>query len=139
MKAIFTLLLSSALIMIFSSGIVSFTYPAKNLDEWVVPEKYKTMKNPYAGKADAEGIGKNLYKTHCASCHGKEGLGDGTKAAQLETELRDFTGKDVQSQSDGILYFKGIIGKNEMPNFEKKIPSEEDRWMLINFLRTLKK
>jgi mono/diheme cytochrome c family protein len=139
MKAILSLLLGGALVILFSLGLVSFTYPTKTLGDWVVPEKYKTMKNPYAGKADAEGTGKSLYKTHCASCHGKEGLGDGTKAAQLEEELRDFSGKDVQSQSDGVLYYKGIIGKGEMPNFEKKIPSEEDRWMLINFLRTLKK
>ena len=93
MKAIFTLFMSGAFLILFALGIVSFTYPSKSLDEWVVPEKYKTMKNPYAGEADAEGVGKNLFKTHCASCHGKEGHGDGTKAAQLEEELKDFASK----------------------------------------------
>jgi mono/diheme cytochrome c family protein len=138
MKSVFMLLLGSAFTMIFALTIVSFTGPDRTLDDWVVPDKYKTMKNPMAGKGDPEGIGKNLYKTHCASCHGKEGMGDGTKAAQLESELRDFTTADVQGQSDGILYYKGIIGRDEMPNFEKKIPSEEDRWLVVNFIRTLK-
>ena len=130
------LLLSGLVVVIFIAGITSFT--SRNMDDWPVPEKYKTMKNPYAGKADADGIGKNLFKMHCASCHGKEGHGDGTKAAMLESDLRDFASSEVQSQSDGTIYYKAIIGRDEMPNFEKKITSEEDRWMLVNFIRTLK-
>ena len=130
------LLLSGFVVIIFIVGLTSFSF--RNLDDWPVPAKYKTMKNPYAGKKDAEGIGKNLFKMHCASCHGKEGHGDGTKAAMLESDLRDFASSDVQSQSDGTIYYKAIIGRDEMPNFEKKIPAEEDRWMLVNYIRTLK-
>jgi len=119
---------------VFIIGLVAFTTP--NADDWEVPAKYKSMENKYAGD-DADGIGEDLYKQHCRSCHGKEGYGDGTKAAELETEMRDFTSEDVQAQSDGALYYKSIIGRDEMPNFEKKIRGEEDRWMLINYLRSL--
>ncbi len=122
----------------FTLGLLSFTSHLTVQDDWVVPAKYKTMKNPQKDASDDDGIGKSLYKKHCQSCHGKEGFGDGTKAAELKTELRDFTSSEVQSQTDGELYYKAIIGKDEMPNFEKKIPSEEDRWLLINYLRTLK-
>ena len=127
-----------AITAILTLGLLSFTSPKRTLDDdWVVPAKYKTMKNPEKGADDEDEIGKSLYKKHCQSCHGKEGYGDGTKAAELKTELRDFTSSEVQGQTDGELYYKGIIGKDEMPNFEKKIPSEEDRWLLINYLRTL--
>jgi len=51
--------------------------------------------------------------------------------------MRDLTGEGVQSQSDGELYYKSIIGRDEMPNFEKKIRGEEDRWMVINYLRSI--
>ena len=78
-----------------------------------------------------------LYSQHCKSCHGKEGYGDGNKAGELETEMRELSSEDVQSQADGELYYKTIIGRDEMPNFEKKIPAEEDRWLLVNYLRTL--
>ena len=138
MKTIFSSLIGGILVIASGLVMIAFTYPSRSMDDWPVPEKYKTMKNPYAGKADADGIGKNLFKMHCASCHGKEGHGDGTKAAMLETDLRDFSGSDVQAQSDGTIYFKAFIGKDEMPNFEKKITSEEDRWMLVNYVRTLK-
>jgi mono/diheme cytochrome c family protein len=138
MKTIFSSLMGGILVIAFGLIMLAFTYPSRSMDDWPVPEKYKTMKNPYAGKADADGIGKNLFKMHCASCHGKEGHGDGTKAAMLESDLRDFASTEVQSQSDGAIYYKGFIGKDEMPNFEKKVTSEEDRWMLVNFIRTLK-
>lgn len=107
------------------------------LEDWPVPAKYKSMENPYAGNKDVDKIGKDLYNQHCKSCHGKEGYGDGNKAGELDTEMRDFTIEDVQSQTDGELYYKAIIGRNEMPNFEKKIPSKEDQWLLVNYLRTL--
>jgi hypothetical protein len=46
---------------------------------------------------------------------------------------------DVQKQTDGEIYYKSFIGRDEMPNFEKKIPSESDRWMIVNYIRTMKK
>ncbi len=139
MKTNSLLILGGILVMAFALMLLSFTNPAKKSDNWPVPDKYKNMKNPYAGKKDADEVGKNLFKMQCASCHGKEGHGDGTKAAMLQTDLKDFSSSDVQSQTDGTLYYKAMIGKGEMPNFEKKITSEEDRWMLINYLRTFKK
>ncbi len=114
--------------------IFAFTSPAQ--EPWEVPAEYKTMKNKYPGE-DVDGYGRDLYMQHCKSCHGKEGYGDGNKAAELETEMRDLTWEEVQSQTDGELYYKSFIGRDEMPNYEKKIPDEEDRWMVINFIRSL--
>jgi mono/diheme cytochrome c family protein len=120
-------------IAIFTFALVSFTAPQ---DAWEVPAKYKSMENKYAGD-DADGIGEDLFNQHCRSCHGKEGYGDGTKSKELETEMRDFTSEEVQAQTDGEIYYKSIIGRDEMPNFEKKIRGEEDRWMLVNYIRSL--
>ena len=114
--------------------LAAFTIPQ---EKWEVPAKYKSMENEYAGE-DEDGIGEELYAQHCKSCHGKEGYGDGTKAKELDTEMRDFSGEEVQGQTDGELYYKGIIGRDEMPNFEKKIRDDEDRWMVVNYLRSLK-
>jgi mono/diheme cytochrome c family protein len=107
--------------------------------DWPVPDKYKKMANPV--KADAASIaeGKSLWAKHCQSCHGKTGLGDGSKAAQLKTEPGDFTKDAVQSQPDGSLFYKIQEGREDMPSFKKKIPEQEDIWNVINFMRTLKK
>ncbi len=105
-------------------------------DDWVVPEKFKNMENPYAQVEDEDEIGKDLYSMHCRSCHGKTGLGDGSKAFELESDVKDFTSKTFKSQSDGAIYFKIIIGRDEMPSFDKKIREEEDRWMLVNYVKS---
>ncbi len=122
-------------VFVFALTLLAFTIPQ---NDWVVPDKYKNMENEYAGE-DEDGIGEELYDQHCKSCHGKEGYGDGTKAKELETEMRDLTSDEVQAQTDGEIYYKGIIGRDEMPNFEKKIKDEEDQWMVVNYLRALAK
>ena len=133
MKTKFNSILALASITLFMVALIAFTIPQ---EKWEVPAKYKTMKNEYAGE-DEDGIGEELYAQHCKSCHGKEGYGDGTKAKELETEMRDLSLEEVQGQTDGALFYKSIIGRDEMPNFEKKIRDDEDRWMVINYLRTL--
>lgn len=106
---------------------------------WPVPDNYKSMKNPVASNPESIAEGKTLYGTHCKSCHGTKGLGDGTKAATLKTEPGDFSKGDFQSQSDGALFYKTSEGRDDMPSFKKKVPDAEERWSIVNYLRTLKK
>jgi mono/diheme cytochrome c family protein len=108
-------------------------------EPWAVPENYKKMKNPVASDATSIGDGKALYATHCKSCHGTKGLGDGNKAAQLKTSPGDFTTAEFQAQSDGALYYKTTEGRDDMPSFKKKLPDADERWAVVNYMRTLKK
>ncbi len=135
MKKIF---LTLAIIMGFAS--ISFTV-INNTDPkpWPVPDNYKKMKNPIAYDATSIADGKALWNTHCKSCHGAKGLGDGSKAAQLKTEAGDFSKSIVQNQTDGELFYKISEGRDDMPNFKKKMPEADERWSLVNFMRTLKK
>ncbi len=123
-------------------GITGISFTVKhNMDQkpWPVPDNYKTMKNPIAVNAASIADGKALWATHCKSCHGAKGLGDGPKAAQLKTEPGDFSKADTQSQTDGALFYKLSEGRTDMPNFKKKLPEADERWSLVNFIRTLKK
>lgn len=97
------------------------------------------MANPVKSSAESISAGKSLWNQHCASCHGKTGLGDGNKAAQLKTQPGDFSKATTQSQSDGSLFYKISEGRDDMPSFKKKIPEQEDIWNLVVFVRTLKK
>ncbi len=120
--------------------LMAFVLPQekKKGGTWNIPEKYKTMKNPYAGQKDLINVGKMLYAKNCKSCHGTNGKGDGPRAAGLTTHPGDFSNVTWQkNNTDGDLYYMAIIGRDEMPNFEKKIPDEQDRWSIIMYLRTL--
>ena len=106
---------------------------------WVIPAKYKAMKSTIKSTdPTVMTVGKELYNKHCRSCHGTKGLGDGTKSATLETIIPAFKDKAFQDQSDGEIYYQSFIGRNEMPNFEKKIIDEGDRWAVVNYIRSLK-
>lgn len=114
-----------------------FAFTADYQDEWVVPEEYVNKKNPTDPSEDLN-IGKVLYKKHCQSCHGAEGYGDGPKAGGLEGDLGDFSSEEFHSQTDGEIFYKSYIGRRDMPNYEKKIPDEEDMWLIVNYMRTMK-
>ena len=123
------------IIGVISLALLAFT--KVDQDKWVVPAKYKTMKNPTDPKVDMS-IGKALYDKHCKSCHGKKGYGDGTKADGLKGDLGYFSSEEFQKQTDGELFYKTTFGRDDMPEYSKKIPQDEDRWLIVNYMRTLK-
>ncbi len=127
-----------SLIIGFFAVCVSINASAQN-KPWNAPEAAKGKKNPLPNDAKTIATAKSLWSTHCKSCHGTKGLGDGSKAAQLDTEPGDFSKSATQSQSDGSLFFKTSEGRDDMPSFKKKIPDEEDRWALVHYIRSFKK
>ncbi|WP_222983846.1 c-type cytochrome [Flagellimonas meishanensis] len=130
MKAILTTIIIGLLASIY------FSFNATVQEEWVVPEKYVNMKNPTDPSVDLD-IGKALYSKHCKSCHGKEGYGDGPKAADQKGDLGDFSTSEFQAQTDGELFYKTSFGRNDMPEYTKKMPDDEDRWLIVNYMRTM--
>ena len=110
---------------------------ASTQETWEVPAKYRNMKNPVVADASSVKMGEMLYNKNCASCHGKEGLGDGVKARTLDTFPGDLSGASYQDQADGEHFFKTKFGHGEMPAFNKKI-SDENGWNLVNYMRTFK-
>ena len=130
-----------SILVILIAGLIAtgFTIKLNDQKPWPVPDAAKNKKNPVASNAESVAAGKTLWSTHCKSCHGAKGLGDGTKAAQLKTEPGDFSKATTQSQTDGSLFYKLSEGRDDMPSFKKKIADEDDRWSLVNFIRSLKK
>lgn len=128
--------------MVLTAGFfaLSFTLNVNQTKKpWIVPDAAKAKKNPVASNATSIAEGKELWNTHCKSCHGTKGLGDGSKAAQLKTVPGDFSKADVQSQTDGSIFYKTCEGRDDMPSFKKKLPEAEDIWNLVNYVRTFKK
>lgn len=125
--------------MLLLVGIISlafYSFTTITQDKWVVPEKYVNMENPTDPKVDLN-IGKALYSKHCQSCHGKEGYGDGPKADDMNGDLGDFSSPEFQAQTDGELFYKTSFGRADMPEYTKKMPDDEDRWLIVNYMRTL--
>lgn len=124
------------LIALVIFAFVSLSFTTMMQEKWVVPAKYVSMKNPVPADQDAA-VGKSLYDKHCKSCHGKEGYGDGPKAADMKGDLGDFSSEEFHKQTDGELFYKTSFGRDDMPEFTKKLPDDEDRWLIVNYMRTL--
>jgi mono/diheme cytochrome c family protein len=116
--------------------VVTVITPAPVQTDWPVPANYKTMKSPYAADNESIALGKTLYSTHCKSCHGAKGDGQGTKASSLDTEMKSFLSAGFKAQPIGEVFYKTIFGRKDMPKFGGKIPDAEERWAVINYIRS---
>jgi mono/diheme cytochrome c family protein len=130
--------LSKLLLVFIGITFAAFT-KTQQKEPWPVPDKYLKMANPVKSNGESLTTGKELYVQHCQSCHGKKGVGDGTKAASLKTEPGDFSKAEFQTEPDGALFYKIAEGRKDMPSFKKKIPDQDDIWSVVNYIRTMKK
>ena len=106
-------------------------------DNWVAPIDAKEIVNPYNGNQIAAQKGEMLFQKLCWTCHGKSGLGDGPAGKNLKPQPKNFRLNSVQDQSDGELYWKISNGKGMMLPYKHSL-SEEQRWQLVNYIRSFK-
>ncbi len=128
---------TGSILVMLALVLVSFIQEKKT---WDIPDKYKSMKSTVDASDDGMlKLGKMTYAKHCKACHGNFGQGDGPKARSIDTPMDDFTSAEFKAEKDGVIYYQSFVGRDDMPNFEKKITDEEERWALVAYLRTLEK
>src|SRR5690349_8832689 len=108
---------------------------ADNPDDWPVPARAARKKNPIPADDKSIAAGKTVYTAQCLSCHGNAGKGDGPASKDLNPKPHDLGAPNVRAQTDGALFWKLTEGKKPMPSFDKLI-SEDERWHVINYVRT---
>ena len=114
--------------------LFAFT-PKQQSEVWTAPATAEKVANAVASDAKSIEAGKTIYTNKCKSCHGIKGKGDGPKSAELDKTPNDFTEDAFQKQTDGAIFWKISEGKKPMPSFKKEM-TEEQRWQVINYLRT---
>jgi mono/diheme cytochrome c family protein len=106
-------------------------------EKWVAPTSADKIANPMKNDANAAESGKGIYKVLCVVCHGAKGKGDGVAGAGLTPKPTNLTTTEVQSQTDGAIFWKITEGRPPMASYKTSIP-ENKRWEIINYIRTLK-
>ena len=123
--------LSPFLPLIVVLAIAPTAKPAAAQSDWphLVPESSRTRTNPLLNDQDASATGAKLFKHDCASCHGAEAQGRGSRPA-LQTER-------VNHARDGELEWLLKNGSlaHGMPSWSS-LP-EVQRWQIVRYLRTL--
>ena len=106
---------------------------------WTAPKEESERKNPVAATPASLKDAKTIYDKECAVCHGATGNGEGAGAIALKSRPLDFTISILMDQkTDGDLFYKLSEGRLPMPPYKGKL-SEEQRWKLVNYLRTFSK
>ncbi len=119
--------------------------PAQDFSKntWDLPPDADKTKNPVEPTEESIAQGKELFMTrkgNCIFCHGETGSGNKENLPKLRRVPADLSNaKRMPKLSDGEIFWKitrGIPGI--MPSREKQL-TEEERWHVVNFVRTLAK
>jgi mono/diheme cytochrome c family protein len=111
---------------------------------WELPEDADKTKNPVEPTAESIAKGKELYvardKGNCVFCHGESGDGK-VNNPNLRRKPADLTNKErMTAMTDGEVFWKITKGiRGIMPAGERRMPQAEDRWHVVNYVRTLAK
>lgn len=104
--------------------------------DYGVPADDANVVNPIAADDASLQLGEKIYRASCIDCHGEEGRGDGPAMARQNLKPADFRAEHIKELSDGELFYiitHGIEG-SAMPAWA--FFDEEQRWHLVNYLRT---
>jgi mono/diheme cytochrome c family protein len=118
--------------------LCSGTSFAQVSNKWIAPPEANSLEDPVAVTEDRLTKAHILYNNLCAQCHGYKGNGDCPVAGVLNPKPPDHTSDVVQSQPDGALFWKLTNGKGQMQPYSLKL-TDEQRWSIIHYIRTLKK
>lgn len=95
------------------------------------------VKNPVPADDASHGRGEKLYMQYCAKCHGMTGNGAGPSAHGFSTHPRElWAWHKADPSADPYLFWFITNGRTDMPPWGV-ILSENERWDLVNYIKTL--
>lgn len=97
------------------------------------------LKNPLSGSAEILEIGRAKFDIYCAVCHGAEGKGDGTVAKKMSIQVPSLVSDKARGYNDGRIFHIITDGQGVMSSYAYQITNENDRWAIVNYIRSLQK
>jgi len=82
--------------------------------------------------------GQERYDVYCSVCHGRAGDGQGIMLKKGYVPPPSFHSDLIRSYPDGQIFNVISNGVRNMPAYGPQIPVE-DRWLIVNYLRTLQR
>lgn len=101
------------------------------------PGTVRIRSNPVPATPESLARGEDIYRQHCQSCHGVGGTGDGPAATALAPRPADLRVHMAAGHTDQEFFnwlTAGMPG-TAMPAFGNVL-TEEDRWHVLNYIRT---
>ena len=102
---------------------------------WDAPPAVKAAPNPVPASSANLTAAEATYMDRCERCHGDHGGGDGPDASLYKPLPSSLSEDKTRQLTDGELFWKISKGRRPMPGYENEL-TEEQRWQLVNLLRT---
>jgi hypothetical protein len=101
----------------------------------------KNLVNPFKGDFSPEVVmkGKAKFEIYCMVCHGPEGHGDGPVSVKMALKPPPLISDKVKNFADGRIFHIITEGQGVMGSYASQILKENDRWAVVNYVRTLQK
>ncbi len=112
--------------------------PEEYLPTTPVGRKLAERKHVDTNADAAANAGRGIYTQDCAACHGLDGKGNGPNSLSLEKKPANFTRPFFKQYTDEMWFYRvteGVVG-TRMPRFGLVL-TEEERWYLVAYLKTL--
>jgi mono/diheme cytochrome c family protein len=124
-----------AAILILTLVVVAYWLMQEN-KPWMVPQEYKSLKNPLSPSESNLQAARQIYMDECAQCHGERGQGDGPEARSHYPLPADLTDpKRMAPVADGEIFYQISEGRRPMPSFKNRLTADQ-RWQLVLLVRS---
>ena len=126
--------------LLFFTGCVSSSSAnqGKLRPKIIVPEEFKSVKNPIASNEASLIEGERLYKIYCDTCHGETGGADEGVTGNFEVQVATLAdARVIERYTDGEHFYlidKGVEGTKMRPFWEL---NDDEKWHIINYIKTL--
>ncbi len=112
---------------------------AKPAADSTTPAPSQKQVNPVKPTPTSLALGKKVYTSDCAMCHGKEGEGTGELAVTMKLSLRDYRDPaSLKDMADGDIYSVIDNGKGQMTGEAGRMKPAQI-WNVVNYVRSLSK
>jgi len=126
--------LFAALLMLICVLVVYWA--SQQSKPWIVPEEYKSLKNPLVPSEASLSSARQIYFDECAQCHGDRGKGDGPEAHTHYEQPADLTDAvHMRTVKDGEIFYQITEGRRPMPSFRRRLTTDQ-RWQLVLLVRS---
>lgn len=136
-----TLILPAALISLAALSAQQTQPPPKTAppSDAAIPAQAAKQPNPVKSSPESLARARKWWGLDCAMCHGNNGDGKGSLAADMKLQLADFTNPAaLKDRTDGELFYIIKTGTQDMPPEGDRVKPQEN-WDLVNYVRSLAK
>jgi mono/diheme cytochrome c family protein len=95
----------------------------------------KHLTRPSTPPAPGARSGQQVFEIYCSACHGFGGAGDGTIASYFA--VKSLLTPAARGLADGTIYSILKYGRALMPMYGDKIYRADERWAVVEYVRSL--